>query len=305
MPKDFLNLADWSGSELLKVLERAVQLKRNLREGESFPSLNGKSVAMYFEHPSLRTHVTFQTGISQLGGNSIFLTGDQVGIGKRESVSDVARSLSRWVDVLIARTAKHGLLVDLASNAEIPVVNALTDKFHPCQAMADVMTMLEHSTLSEIRLAYIGDGNNVANSLTLAASVLGFEIFLATPEDYRPSDEVWEIALRSCRQSGGKVSWAESPEEAVQGANFIYTDVWASMGQESESEARRKIFSRYQVNQKLVSSAPNAWVMHDLPAHRGEEITNEVLDGSQSIVFDQAENRLHVQKAILETLLYR
>ena len=305
MPKDFLSLADWSGSELLKVLERAVQLKRNLREEESSHSLKGKSVAMYFEHPSLRTHVTFQTGISQLGGNSIFLTGDQVGIGKRESVSDVARSLSRWVDVLVARTAKHDLLVDLASNAEIPVVNALTDKFHPCQAMADVMTMLEHSTLSEIRLAYIGDGNNVANSLTLAASMLGFEIFLATPEDYRPSGEVWEIALRSCRQSGGKVSWAESPEEAVQGANFIYTDVWASMGQESESEARRKIFSGYQVNQKLVSSAPNAWVMHDLPAHRGEEITNEVLDGSQSIVFDQAENRLHVQKAILETLLYR
>lgn len=303
MPKDFLNLGDWRAEDLLWVLDRADDLKELLRKGEKPLSLNGRCIAMYFEHPSLRTHVTFQTGISQLGGDSIFLTGDQVGIGGRESASDVARSLSRWVDALIARTANHDLVVELALHAEIPVVNALTDKFHPCQAMADVMTMKERMPLKEIRLAYIGDGNNVANSLTLAAGVFGFEVVVATPEAYRPAQEIWNTAQALCKQSGGKISWTETPEEAVREANFIYTDVWASMGQENESEIRRKAFTGYQVNQELLSVAPDAWVMHDLPAHRGDEITGEVLDGPRSIVFDQAENRLHVQKAVLEALL--
>jgi ornithine carbamoyltransferase len=303
MPKDFLTLADWSASELREILARAAELKRLLRKGERPQTLTSRTLAMYFEHPSLRTHVTFEAGMTQLGGHAIFLTGDQVGIGRRESAADVARNLSRWVDVVAARTARHQLVSDLAREASIPVINALTDRFHPCQAMADVQAMTERVALEEICLAYVGDGNNVANSLCLAAAVLGFEIRLATPPDYRPPEDIWQTAEALAANSGGKLSWTEAPGEAVAGANFVYTDVWASMGQETEAEARRRIFTPYQVNRELLAAAPEAWVMHDLPAHRGEEITDEVLDGPQSIVLDQAENRLHAQKAILERLL--
>ncbi len=303
MPKDFISVADWSPEALNEILARAGELKALLKKGERPQTLQGRTLAMYFEHPSLRTHVTFESGMTQLGGHAIFLSPDRIGIGTRETAADVARNLSRWVDVIVARTASHSLVEDLARMASIPVINGLTDRLHPCQAMADMLTIGERSALARAVVAFIGDGNNVANSLALAAGSLGVELRLATPRDYRPQPEVWRRAEELARASGARLTWTEDPVEAVKGANFVYTDVWASMGQEKEAEERRRAFRDYQVNDALLAHAPDAWVMHDLPAHRGEEITSEVLDGPRSIVLDQAENRLHAQKAVLERVL--
>ncbi len=303
MPKDFISVADWSPEALLEILARARQLKALLAKGERPQSLLGRTLAMYFEHPSLRTHVTFEAGMNQLGGHVIFLTPEQIGIGTRESASDVAMSLSRWVDALVARTTDHGLVETLASVATIPVINALTDLLHPCQVMADLLTICERMALEEARIAFVGDGNNVANSLLLAASVLGLDLRLATPESHLPAAKIRSRATELAARSGARILYTNSPAEAVRGAHFVYTDVWTSMGQEDQAEQRRAIFEPYQVNSELLEGAPEAWVMHDLPAHRGEEITDEVLDGPRSIVFDQAENRLHAQKAVLERLL--
>jgi ornithine carbamoyltransferase len=258
---------------------------------------------MYFEHPSLRTHVTFEAGMSQLGGHAIFLGPEQIGIGTRESPRDVALNLSRWVDVIVARTSSHSLVETLADHASIPVVNGLTDLAHPCQAMADLQTVAEHKRLSEAAIAYVGDGNNVANSLLLACAALGAELRLGTPASHRPPVRVRRHAEQLAAASGARLSWTEDPSEAVRGADFVYTDVWTSMGQEEESARRRSLFEGYQVNERLMRHAPEAWILHCLPAHRGEEITDDVLDGPRSLVFDQAENRLHAQKAILEHLL--
>jgi ornithine carbamoyltransferase len=215
----------------------------------------------------------------------------------------VARNLSRWVDGLVARTFSHALVEDLARSATIPVINGLTDLLHPCQVMADFQTVAERAELEDAAIAYVGDGNNMANSLLLGAAVLGLELRLATPASHRPAVLVWRRAEDLARRSGARLSWTEHPQEAVRGASFVYTDAWTSMGQESEQELRRELFAGYQVNQALLAQAPEAWVMHCLPAHRGEEITDDVLDGPRSIVLDQAENRLHAQKAILERLL--
>ncbi len=301
--KHFLSVADHSAEALLAMLDRAAELKRLLAKGERPQTLQGRTLAMYFEFPSLRTHVTFEAGMAQLGGHAIFLTSDHIGIGTRESAKDVALSLSRWVDVLVARTQSHALVEELAEVASIPVVNALTDLLHPCQAMADLMTIAERKPLREATVAYVGDGNNVANSLILAASVLGLGLRVATPASHRPTVHVLRRAEDLARASGARIEVGEDPAEAVRGVDFVYTDVWTSMGQESESDTRRAVFRPYQVNEALLAHAPDAWVMHDLPAHRGEEITDEVLDGPRSIVFDQAENRLHAQKAVLEAVL--
>ena len=303
MPKDFLSVADWSPKALHEMLARAAELKALLKKGERPQTLLGRTLAMYFEHPSLRTHVTFEAGMTQLGGHAIFLSHDQIGVGNRESAEDVARNLSRWVDVIVARTASHALVEDLARTAAVPVINGLTDRLHPCQAMADMLTIRERCDLGSAVVAFVGDGNNVANSLLLAAGSLGVELRLATPPDYRPPQEIWSQAEGLASANGGRLRWTEDPAAAVAGAGFVYTDVWASMGQEGEAEERRRAFQGYQVNAALLAEAPEAWVMHDLPAHRGEEITSEVLDGPRSIVFDQAENRLHAQKAVLERLL--
>lgn len=303
MPKDFLSLDDWSADELLAMLDRARALKAGLGRGERPQTLQGRALAMYFEHPSLRTHVTFEAGMSQLGGHAIFLTPQQIGIGTRESAADVANSLSRWVDAIAARTASHTLVEDLAGIARVPVINALTDLHHPCQTMADLLTVAERVELKEARIAYVGDGNNVANSLLLAAAILGLELRLATPARYRPPEAIQRRAEARARASGARLTLTESPAEAVAGAHFVYTDVWTSMGQEEEAARRRALFAPYQVNAELLRHAPDAFVLHDLPAHRGEEITDEVLDGPRSIVFDQAENRLHAQKAVLERLI--
>ena len=303
MPKDFLSVADWSSDALREILARAGELKALLKKGERPQTLQGRTLAMYFEHPSLRTHVTFEAGMTQLGGHAIFLSSEHIGVGTRESAADVARNLSRWVDVIVARTVSHGIVEDLAATASVPVINGLTDRLHPCQAMADVLTIGERSELARAVVAFVGDGNNVASSLLLAAAALGFELRLATPPAYRPPPDVWRRAEARAAETGALLAWSEDPREAVAGAGFVYTDVWTSMGQEREAEERRRAFRPYQLNEELLRAAPEAWVMHDLPAHRGEEITDEVLDGPRSIVLDQAENRLHAQKAILERVL--
>ena len=258
---------------------------------------------MFFEKPSLRTHVTFEAGMAQLGGHAILLRPEQVGIGTREAPGDVARNLSRWVDGIVARTFSHSLVEELASVATIPVINGLTDLLHPCQVMADFQTIAERVELKDGVIAYVGDGNNMANSLMIGAGVLGLSLRLATPASHRPAVHIRRRAEELAAVSGARLSWCEDPREAVRGANFVYTDTWTSMGQESEREVRRQLFADYQVNAALLEHAPEAWVMHCLPAHRGEEITDEVLDGPLSLALDQAENRLHAQKAILERLL--
>jgi ornithine carbamoyltransferase len=303
MPKDFLTLDDWPADELLAILARARELKALLRKGERPQTLLGRTMAMYFEHPSLRTHVTFEAGMTQLGGHAIFLSPEQVGVGTRESPRDVALNLSRWVDVIVARTASHSLVEELARAASIPVINGLTDLAHPCQAMADLLTIAERMPLERAALAYVGDGNNVANSLLLGAALLGVEIRVGTPESHRPALRVRQAAERLAARSGAVLRFTSDPAEAVRGADFIYTDVWTSMGQEAEADARRAFFEAYQVNERLLRNAPEAWVLHCLPAHRGEEITSDVLDGPRSLVLDQAENRLHAQKAVLERVI--
>jgi ornithine carbamoyltransferase len=302
-PKDFLSLADWPADELRAILARAHELKRQHRAGDAPQTLRGRTLAMYFEKPSLRTHVTFEAGMTQLGGHAILLRPEQVGIGTRESPEDVARNLSRWVHGLVARTFDHALVEALAAASPMPVINGLTDLLHPCQAMADLQTITERADLAKVAIAYVGDGNNVANSLLNAVSVLGGELRLATPASHQPARQVRQRAAELARRSGARVSWTADPVEAVRGADFVYTDVWISMGQEGESERRKALFEPFQLNARLLRHAPEAWIMHCLPAHRGEEITDDVLDGARSIVLDQAENRLHAQKAILERLL--
>ncbi|HSJ97596.1 MAG TPA: ornithine carbamoyltransferase [Myxococcota bacterium] len=302
-PKDFLSLANWPAEELRSILARAHELKRLHRQGQPPQTLCGRTLAMYFEKPSLRTHVTFEAGMTQLGGHAILLRPEQVGIGTRESPADVARNLSRWVHGILARTYDHALVESLAAAADIPVINGLTDLLHPCQAMADLQTVTERADLEKVAIAYVGDGNNVANSLLEAIAVLGGELRLATPATHQPAQRVRQRAAELARRSGARISWTADPVEAVRGADFVYTDVWTSMGQEDESERRKALFEPFQLNTRLLRHAPEAWVMHCLPAHRGEEITEDVLEGPRSIVFDQAENRLHAQKAILERLL--
>ena len=303
MPKDFITLADWSREELLQILDRARELKQLLSVGERSPTLQGRALAMFFEKPSLRTHVTFEAGMAQLGGHAILLRPEQVGIGTRESPGDVARNLSRWVDGVVARTFSHALVEELARVATVPVINGLTDLLHPCQVMADLQTIAERVELKDAVVAYVGDGNNMANSLLLGFAVLGLSLRLGTPASHRPAASVRRRAEDLAASSGACLSWFEDPVEAVRGATFVYTDTWASMGQEEEQALRRRIFAGYQVNAALLRHAPDAYVMHCLPAHRGEEVTDEVLDGDRSIAFEQAENRLHAQKAILERLL--
>jgi ornithine carbamoyltransferase len=303
VPKDFVSIADWSAEELTALLERARELKDLHKRGAGPRPLTGRVLAMYFEKPSLRTHVTFEAGMNQLGGHAILLRPDQVGVGTRESAADVARNLSRWVDGVVARTFSHGLVEELAQAARIPVINGLTDREHPCQTLADLMTIAERAELSRAVIVWVGDGNNVANSLLLGSAVLGLELRLATPESHRPPASIWKLAEGLAARSGARLAWCEDPSQAVRGAHFVYTDVWTSMGQEQEAEERRSIFEAFQLNARLLRHAPDAYVLHCLPAHRGEEITEDVLEGPRSLVFDQAENRLHAQKAILERLI--
>lgn len=304
--RDVLSAADLSAEEVRRIFELAAELKREFRASRRHadPPLVGRTIAMLFQRPSLRTRVTFEAGMNQLGGQAIYLTEDVV-LGARESVRDVARNLERFVDAIVARTGPHAVVAELASQASIPVINALTLREHPCQALADLFTIRERfGRVEGVTLAFVGDGNNVFHSLALAGSALGMEIRLAHPPGYEPNEAIVARAGALAAASGGRLVLGPEPREIVRGADVVYTDAWTSMGQEAEAEERRDAFAGYRVDAALLDAAgPEAVAMHCLPAHRGEEITSDVMDGPRSIIWDQSENRLHVQKALLVEVL--
>jgi ornithine carbamoyltransferase len=301
--KDFLSIRDFSPQELKHLLDVACQIKAD--PGACSEALKGRTLAMIFEKPSLRTRVTFDVGIEELGGHPLYLSPAEISLGKRESVYDVARNLERMVQGIMIRTFAHGIALEMARCASVPVINGLTDYSHPCQAMADYLTMLEvKGRIAGLRVAYVGDGNNVVRSLLFAGVQLGAEVRIATPPVYELDEEAVDWASGRCARTGGNCTIGYDPEAAVAGADVVYTDVWTSMGQEAEAETRRKIFRPYQVNARLFGCAkPDAIFLHGLPAHRGEEVTDEVIDSPRSFVFPQAENRLHAQKAIMVELM--
>jgi ornithine carbamoyltransferase len=303
LPKDFLSIRDFSPQEIRQFLHVACQLKA--LQGAYDSALKGKTLAMIFEKPSLRTRVTFDVGIEELGGHPLYLSPAEISLGKRESVHDVAKNLERMVQGIMIRTFAHDIVVEMARHAGIPVINGLTDYSHPCQAMADYLTMLEvKGRIAGLKVAYIGDGNNVAHSLLFAGAQLGAEVWIATPPGYEPDSGAVAWAVERSAATDASCNVTNDPNLAVLGADVVYTDVWASMGQEAEATVRRNIFQPYQVNAGLFAKAkPDAIFMHCLPAHRGDEVTDEVIDSPQSFVFAQAENRLHAQKAIMLELM--
>ena len=300
--RDILGIEQLTADEISLVLDVAARLKTHKFDETQTLFAKGQTLAMLFEKPSLRTRVTFEAGMTQLGGHAIYLEGK---LGVRETVPDVARNLERWIDGIMARTFDHQAVLELAEYAQIPVINGLSDREHPCQAFADFQTLAERKgDLARLTLAYVGDGNNVAHSLALLAAKVGTHFRLCCPEGYEPDAALWQAALGFASETGAMLTLTHDPAEGVQQADAVYTDVWASMGQEDEVAERAQVFAPFQVNATLMAHAKlDALVMHCLPAHRGEEITAEVLDGPNSVVFDQAENRLHAQKAILSLVL--
>jgi ornithine carbamoyltransferase len=303
--RHFLALSDFTPEGLSKILNLAAQLKKEWHQGGNPPRLESKVLAMVFQKPSLRTRVSFDMAMRHLGGDALFLSPAEIGLGKREAISDISRVLSGYVDAIMARVFSHDHVLELAEYASVPVINGLSDFNHPCQAMADALTMIEHfNRLEGLSLSYIGDGNNVAVSLLFLSALMGMDFAFASPEGYEIPEDIVAEAISLAKESGASIHQTTDPYEAVENANVIYTDSWTSMGQEEEIEKRRKVFPPYQVNSHLLSAANhNAIVLHCLPAHRGEEITDEVADGPQSAIFQQAENRMHAQKAILVHLL--
>ena len=299
--KDFLRIDDFSREEIRAILALAREQKPLARKHALPPTLPGRQLACVFAKPSLRTRVSFEIAIRQLGGNSLFITDKEIGLGKREAVQDVAQVLSRMVDGIMIRWFDHGEVEDLAKHATVPVINGLTDLLHPCQVMADIMTIEEHlGTIDDKTVTMVGDGNNLANSWLEAACVLPFNFVLACPKGYEPN----EVVMRKAQARGASFAIVTDPREAVAGAHVIYSDTFTSMGQEAEAEQRRKHFEGFQINSELLRAAdPQHIVLHCLPAHRGEEITDEVMDGPHSVIYDEAENRTHAQRAILATFL--
>lgn len=300
MKRDFLTIWDLSKDEIENLIKRAIQLKSGADKSKC--PLIGKSIGLFFEKPSTRTRVSFEVGIYQLGGQSIYLNPKEIQLARGESISDTAKVLSRYLDGIILRTYLHSTIEEFASSATVPVINGLSDLHHPCQALADLMTIVERKgKLKGVRLAYIGDGNNVANSLIEASAKTGFDIIIACPEGYEPDPDVLDRARGSAE---GEIIILRNPKEAAGRADVIYTDAWISMGQKEEAEKKKAKFRNYQINADLLQCAKkDALVLHCLPAHRGEEITDEVMDGCNSAVFDQAENRLHTEKALMEFLI--
>ncbi|MDD5465484.1 MAG: ornithine carbamoyltransferase [Candidatus Omnitrophica bacterium] len=303
MKKDLLSIRDLTLGEIDSIFKLSALLKKNKKKFSKV--LSGKTLALIFQKPSNRTRVSFEVGMYQLGGNSLYLSPAEINIGVRESVRDVAKTISRYVDGIVLRTFEHKNCLDMATAATVPVINGLSDFSHPCQGLADLFTIKEKlKDLKNVTLVYVGDGNNVCNSLLFAAAKTGMNITVASPKGYFPDEQVVKYAQEIAKETGSKIKITEDPVSAVKGANVIYADVWASMGQEEEIAKRKIIFKDFQINAKLLANAaPGVLVMHCLPAHRGEEITDEVMDSKNSIVFDQAENRMHVQKAILIKLL--
>ncbi|MBC7341348.1 MAG: ornithine carbamoyltransferase [Clostridia bacterium] len=310
--RDLLSLADLNSAEVGRILEVAFELKRMQRQGEPHQLLPGKILAMIFQKHSTRTRVSFEAGMYQLGGRPMFLSGSELQLGRGESIADTARVLARYVDGIVIRTYEQQEVEELARFADVPVINALTDAFHPCQVLADLLTIQEKKQrLAGLELGYVGDGNNVAHSLLHGAALVGMNITVATPPGYEPKATVVEEARRIAKSEAERRGWpkpainiTDDPLLAARNADILYTDVWASMGQEGEQAERQRAFARYQLNADLLKLAkPDCMVMHCLPAHRGEEITDEVIEGPQSVVFDQAENRLHAQKALLALVM--
>ena len=299
--KDLLSVSNLTSGDIRLLISDAVDMKAEGR----LSLLSGKTLALMFEKPSLRTRVSFEVAMRQLGGQAIYLSPGEVGLGERESVSDVAQVLSRYVDAIAVRTFSHQTLATLANYSSVPVINALSDLEHPCQALADLFTIYEKKgELHGLTLAFVGDGNNVAHSLLLAASLTGMNFRIASPAGYTVQDRILRLAQDYATDSGAEILCTGEPHLAVKGADVIYTDVWTSMGQEAEAEQRRQVFANYQVNRGLLSLArEDAILMHPLPAHRGEEVAEDILDSPQSVVFDQAENRMHLQKALLAEML--
>lgn len=303
--RHFLTLADYTNDEIMYLLEYALQLKRQLKEGTPHPLLNGKTLGMIFEKSSTRTRVSFEVGMFQLGGHALFLSKNDIQMGRGETIADTAKVMSRYVDGMMIRTFEHEIVEELARHASIPIINALTDDYHPCQVLADLLTIYERKgQLSGHKLAFVGDGNNMAHSLLLGCAIVGMDCVVAAPEGYEVKASVLKKAQELAKASGAVISQTFDPVEAVQEADVVYTDVWASMGWEDETDARLQAFADYQVNAELVSHAKDDFMfMHCLPAHRGEEVTADIIDGPHSVVFDEAENRLHAQKAIMASIM--
>ena len=300
---DFLSLRDFAPTEVHHLLELAADIKA--RPAEFSTALRGKTLAMIFEKPSLRTRVTFDVGIQQLGGFSLYLSPAEISLGKRESIHDVAKNLERMVQGIMIRTFAHQIVEEMAKEASVPIINGLTDYSHPCQAMADFLTIKEvKGRVDGIKLAFVGDGNNVAHSLMFAGALLGAHVTVVTPPGYEPKGDATAWSTTQAAKTGGSIVVTNDPIDGVRGADVIYTDVWASMGQEAEAEARKRLFLPYQVNEAMIGRAkPDVSFMHCLPAHRGEEVTAGVIDSPRAVVFQEAENRLHAQKAIMLELM--
>ncbi|MFB9761953.1 ornithine carbamoyltransferase [Ectobacillus funiculus] len=304
--KDVLTLEELSSEEIVSLIQLAVQLKKQRAETGSNPNvLQGKVLAMIFDKSSTRTRVSFETGMLHLGGHGMFLSGKELQLGRGETIEDTAKVLSQYVDAIMIRTFEHEKVAELAKHAAIPVINGLTDGHHPCQALADLQTIYEEKgTFEGVKLTYVGDGNNVLHSLLIGGAKVGLHVAAACPAGYEPNEEIVNTAKEIAKKTGAVIEVMENPQAAVQGADFLYTDVWTSMGQEEEAAKRLQDFAAYQVNEQLVQWAkPDYKFLHCLPAHRGEEVTAEVIDGPQSAVFEQAGNRLHAQKAVLAALL--
>ncbi len=304
--KDFLTLADFSEEEILGLLDNAKKIKEALQNGMAYQPLKGKNLGMIFEKSSTRTRVSFEAGMLQLGGHALFLSSNDLQIGRGEPISDTAQVLSQYLDGIMIRTFEHEKVEELAKYASIPVINGLTDMFHPCQVLADLLTIQEcKGKVKGLKMAYIGDGNNMAHSLMIGAAKVGMDISISSPNGYKPNEAVVARAKGFAAESGSSIVITEDPVEAVKDADVIYTDVWASMGQEEESQARIKAFAaNYQVNDELVQHAKDDYIfLHCLPAHRGEEVAAEIIDGGHSVIFQEAGNRMHAQKALLVELL--
>lgn len=303
--RDFLMLVDYTPEEIRYLIDLAIDLKKKQKAGEIYQPLKGKTLGMIFEKSSTRTRVSFEVGIYQLGGQGLFLSGNDLQIGRGEPILDTAQVLSRYLDGIMIRTFAHRNVVELARGATVPVINGLTDLSHPCQALADYQTILEHKgRLEGLKVAYIGDGNNVVHSLMMGAAKLGVDISIATPEGYEPDPDLVKQTLDNAKETGARIHLCRDPKEAIADADVVYSDVWASMGQEAEQKERELSFAGYQVNEDLEKYAKKDYLfMHCLPAHRGEEVSEGVIDGPNSIIFDQAENRLHAQKAIMAAIM--
>lgn len=305
--RHFISLTDYSAGELRELLRLCAELKVRFLAGDRPRLLHGKTLAMLFQKPSNRTRVSFEVGLYQLGGHAIFIGPNEAQMGSRETPQDIALVLSRYVDAIMARTFSHQDVLTLAANASVPVINGLDDLFHPCQALADFLTMAEHfgglESLPGLRVTYLGDGNNVCHSLVEGAARLGVHLTVGTPPGYKPNAAIWQKAVEVGATTGAKLTLTNDPQEAVADAQIVYTDTWTSMGQEDEHDLRLREFTGFQVNDVLLAGCPEAWVMHCLPAHYGEEITDSIAHGPRSLLWHQAENRLHAQKGVLVSVV--